>query len=207
MQEKEEGWETFLGGFGVGAPFWSLIGAVLAKPRDYDAIKRFYNGWVPFAKKYNRRLDLLKELNISPPTESIPPIISQGVAEAISAYLFGLNRAASAMSVRVVELSLKERYKDIEGRDPKTKQGRYLGLYQLIDWALKKGLLSKDDTIIAHDINQIRGYIIHDESDEMKETDTLYLLESSFRIIEKRVYPKSDHKMEGKNAVVKIGRN
>jgi len=194
MQEKEEGWGAFLAGVGVTTPIVAVISAALAKPKDYEDLKRFHSEWIPFVNRYKKRLELLNGLKISPPSGSIPPIISYGVAEAISAYLFGLDRAACAMAVRVVELGLKERYKEIEARDPKTKQGRYLGLHQLIDWALEKGILSKEDNIIAHDINQIRSYVVHDEPDEMKETDTLYLLESSFRIIEKRIYPKTDFK-------------
>lgn len=192
MQEREEEWGIFLAGTGVVASVAALIGAALAKPKDYETLKEFYGDWKPVEEEYNRRWNLLNDLGVSPPTASIPDTTCNCIREATSAYLFGLDRAACAMSVRAVEICIKNRYREIEEKDPKTKKGTYLGLHQLINWALDKGILSKEDIIIAHDINQIRSYVIHDEPNEMKETDTLYLLESSFRIIEKRIYPQAD---------------
>lgn len=149
--------EFFLGG-GLGY----LIGRATFAP------------WENFIKGYNDRLGHLSYNKIIEPIALYKKIegTEKIYGEAVYCYLFGLPNASVPTIFRCLELGLKKKYEEVEGRTPKMKA------YKLIEWSEN---FLKNQKELAHGFRFLRN-LIHEEK-QVEEQDALIALRHITKIL------------------------
>jgi len=94
-------------------------------------------------------------------------LVRSAFSESYAAYFFGLPNSSITMSIRALEICLKTKYRQVEG---KGFQGR---LIDLIEWAEKKLKLQRSD--VAQSLRMLRNEIIHEDKivDDVEALETL----------------------------------
>lgn len=123
-----------------------------------------FAGWEEIIKAYNERLNYLRYFRVIKPAKLFQDIVELQTIhrQALLSYLWGLADASVAMSLRCLEVALRQAKTKSEGTDAKES------LSNLIDWA-EKYLGAKKD--VAHGFRILRN-LIH-ESTLVKEPDAL----------------------------------
>jgi hypothetical protein len=93
-------------------------------------------------------------------------------AEAVFAYLWGLSNASLPVTMRCLELGLKEHYRSVEKAEPS------LNLYKLTEWA-EKGIGSRKE--LAHGFRIVRNLIHEDKV--IEEQDALEAIRHVTKIL------------------------
>jgi hypothetical protein len=115
----------------MGKELDDLISLGLMGAAGYLAGAATYKGFEGMLKGFNDRFETLRRMQITIPyglfktNPDAQKIYRQGVL----AHLFGLSDASVPMTVRVLELALKQNYKEKVGKESPSK------LVDLIDWA------------------------------------------------------------------------
>jgi len=133
-----------------------------------------FASWEDFINKYNDRMSHLSY------SKTIVPVIFYKEIEntrtiyneAVYAYLFGLPNASIPASFRCLELSLKKKYQEVEGKSPK------MNAYELIEWSEKYLGNQKE---LAHGFRFLRN-LIHEEK-VVEEQDALDALRHITKIL------------------------
>jgi len=111
----------------------------------------------PLIDQFNKRLEALKYFSVIPPygflesREKAKVLFREGTLS----YLFGLPNVCMPSLVRILEIGLKEKYREVEDNEPTDKS-----LNDLLDWTEKKLQI---DTMTAHSYRKIRNLIHTDE--------------------------------------------
>ncbi len=139
-----------------------IAGAILGGLLGYSAGANKTKGWDEFIKKYVERLNHIAYIEIIIPIGCFEKIKSsrEVYREGVTAYLLGLPNASLPMILRFLEIGLKQKYSDVEGKTPPNK------LVDLINWSEK---YLKDKTEIAHGFRILRNLIHKDKL--VKEQD------------------------------------
>ncbi len=107
-------------------------------------------------KQFNRRLDTIKEFNVTLPQFYFRKNQKMQIVyrEGLLAYLYGLPNASVPMLMKTLEIGLKNKYKEIERKDKK------LTLENLIDWG---EIHYKKDKQLVHTFRHLRNVLHEDE--------------------------------------------
>lgn len=155
-------WEKALGLLAAGG-FGYLIG------------RSGMDGWRPIAKKFAERRSHIEHQKIIPPTGLFAKSPNAKIAfwEGIGSYSFGFPNASIPIVFKALEIGLKIKYKEVEGRDYKKQ-----GIKGLINWAED---YLQDMKELAHGFRILRNSIHQDKS--LEEGDALDTIKYTSKII------------------------
>jgi hypothetical protein len=130
----------------------ALVATFISGYLGYVAGLRRFAGWEPIIKNYNDRINHLAYFKITRPVTFINTFVTNLniYMEAILSFLFGLPNASVPMTLRCLEIGLKNKYIQDIGQSPPDK------LYDLIEWA-EKYLGNRKD--IAHGFRILRNLV------------------------------------------------
>jgi len=122
----------------------------------YGAATLRYSEWEPLIKNFRDRLNHLSYLKVIIPYKffKINENCRTLYTESLYAYLYGLPNASLPLILRCLETGLRNKYKELEKKNPKK-----LNLNDLIDWAEN---YLRDKREIAHGFRILRN-LIHSE--------------------------------------------
>lgn len=138
--------------------------------------------WEKFAETCDNRLWHMTYFRVIIPygAYSIGEVVKHSFGESYYAYLFGLPNSSVALSAKMLENALKEKYGEVEKTEPTG-----LGLAGLLGWAEKKLNLSKGP--VGHAIRLLRNELMHEER-VVQETEALETLKHASLVLNE-LYP------------------
>jgi hypothetical protein len=142
----------------------ALIALLLSGGIGYALGRAPFQQWETYINNYNDRLGRLAYDRVVEPLEFYQKIQNSQklYAEAIFAYLVGLEDASLPVTMRCLELGLKEHFRQVENAEPSMTS------YRLIEWA-EKSIGNKKE--LAHGFRILRN-LIHEEK-VIEEQDAL----------------------------------
>jgi hypothetical protein len=136
----------------------TIVAALLSGVLGYTAGAGKYSNWDDFIKRFNESLGHTTYLKIKIPYKLFEksPTTKVLYIEATYAHLLGYPNSSLSTLMRVLEIGLRLKYKENEGKDAPEKWG----LFDLIEWAEN---ILKDKTEIAHGFRILRNLIHTDK--------------------------------------------
>lgn len=116
-----------------------------------------YAGWDDFIGKFQSRSSLIKNFNVIPPyglfhvAKNTYTIYREGVYS----YLMGLPNCCTPSIIRILEIALREKYKNSENKETDMK------LVNLIEWF---EMHLKDKVHVVHTFRLLRNTILHTDN-------------------------------------------
>jgi len=190
-QEGNEGLGALVGGL-IGAGLGSLLGHAAGKSAGYQEGYRagYASGKEEATKSFRANLDALQragvirkdsagKVSLNLRTTQAPKMVLAALEEAAACHMFGLPKSSCVMAGVAAEAALKAKWKLMKrsAADPD------LGFHELLEWAHREGVLTREDHQMAQSVRTIQNVYKHQEK-ALVDTDPLTLLLGTLRLVD-----------------------